>query len=194
MQLNLGDKIRELRHKEGRTQEALADALGITSQAVSRWESGGSYPDLEMIPAIANYFGITIDELFGYQADRDRKIGNIIAQIDAYCILGRSDDTWIDECLGILREALAEFPQNEKLLLKLADTLAEAGWRKHKEWIYYDNAGYLRHKHEVHKKNEYWSEAVKICETLMQTAADTATITKAISILIPLYRNLGEKE
>ena len=64
MQLDLGTKIRELRRQNGRTQEALADALGVTSQAVSRWESGGSYPDMEIIPSIANYFGISIDELF----------------------------------------------------------------------------------------------------------------------------------
>lgn len=65
MQLKLGEKIRELRRREGRTQEALANALGVTSQAVSRWEAGGSYPDMEIVPALANYFGVTIDELFG---------------------------------------------------------------------------------------------------------------------------------
>ena len=64
MQLNLGTKIRELRHRDGRTQDNLAEALGVTAQAVSRWESGGSYPDMESMPALANYFGVTIDEMF----------------------------------------------------------------------------------------------------------------------------------
>ena len=71
MQLELGQKIRELRHRDGRTQETLADALGVTSQAISRWEANGGYPDMEMIPAIANYFGVSIDELFGYESDRE---------------------------------------------------------------------------------------------------------------------------
>ena len=96
MQLNLGTTIRKLRYRDGRTQEALADALGVTSQAVSRWEANGSYPDMESIPAIANYFGITIDELFGYQNNRDNKIDQIIRQIDSYSIKSRSDDQWVD--------------------------------------------------------------------------------------------------
>ena len=78
MQLNIGMKIRELRHRNGRTQEALAEALGVTSQAVSRWESGGSYPDMEMMPAIANYFHVSIDALFGYYDDREDKIKTIL--------------------------------------------------------------------------------------------------------------------
>ena len=74
MQIKLGEKIRELRKRDGRKQEELAAALGITNQAVSRWESNGGYPDIEMLPAIANYFHITIDELFGYDNDRQVKL------------------------------------------------------------------------------------------------------------------------
>ena len=84
MQLDLGHRIRDLRHRDGRTQEALAEAIGVTSQAVSRWEANGGYPDMEMIPSIANYFGVTIDELFGYQNDRENRIDMIISQVDSF--------------------------------------------------------------------------------------------------------------
>ena len=194
MQLDLGHKIRELRHRDGRTQEALAEAIGVTSQAVSRWEANGGYPDMEMIPAIANYFGITIDELFGYHNDRDTKIDRIIKKVDSFGIQSRGDGDWIDECLSILREGLAEFPQNERLLITLADTLSEAGWRRHQEWLYYDEEGFIQHSYDIHKNNDYWTESMKICEYLVSNAADNATVTKAIRILVLLYRNVGENE
>lgn len=194
MQLDLGHKIRELRRRDGRTQEALADAIGVTSQAVSRWEANGGYPDMEMIPSIANYFGITIDELFGYHNDREARIDQIIGRVDSYGIKSRGDGDWIDACLGILREALAEFPQNERLLFALADTLSEAGWRRHQEWLYYDNKGFIQHSYDVHKSNGYWKESIKICEYLASNAADNEIVMKSIHILVLLYRNMGETE
>ena len=60
--MKMGEMIRTLRRKTGKTQETLAEALGMSTQAVSRWESGGGYPDVEMIPRIANYFHVSIDE------------------------------------------------------------------------------------------------------------------------------------
>ena len=194
MQLDLGQKIRELRRRDGRTQEALAEAIGVTSQAVSRWEANGGYPDMEMIPSIANYFGVTIDELFGYHNDRESKIDMIINKIKSFGIQSRGDDEWVDECLAILREGLAEFPQNERLLLTLADTLSEAGWRRHKEWLYYDDEGFIQHNYDVHKRNEYWAESIKLCEYLINNATDNSTVTRAIHILVLLYRNIGEND
>ena len=87
MQLNIGTKIKELRRRDGRTQEALAEALGVTNQAVSRWESGGSYPDMELLPAIANYFHVSIDELFGYQNDREEKIKAILSAVSRIALI-----------------------------------------------------------------------------------------------------------
>ena len=84
MQIKIGDKIRELRRRDGRKQEDLANALGVTCQAVSRWESNGGYPDMEMVPAIANFFHISIDELFGYSGDREARVKEILAKADKF--------------------------------------------------------------------------------------------------------------
>ena len=194
MKLSLGTKIKELRHRDRRTQDNLAEALDVSPQAVSRWESGNSYPDMEIIPAIANYFGITIDELFGYHNDRESKINAIVNRINSFGIKSRGDDEWVDECLAILREGIAEFPKNERLLITLADTLSEAGWRRHKEWLYYDDEGFWRHNYDVHQKNEYWIESIKICEYLVDNAVDSETFARAIQILVLLYQNMGNTE
>lgn len=63
-QLQIGKTIRTLRLRDKRTQTDLADALGISPQAVSRWENGLSFPDITLLPSIARYFGVTIDVLF----------------------------------------------------------------------------------------------------------------------------------
>ena len=74
----IGEKIKNLRKKSNVTQEKFADYLGITFQAVSRWESGVCYPDLEMLPAIANYFNVTTDELLGVDImNKQEKIDEI---------------------------------------------------------------------------------------------------------------------
>lgn len=194
MEIQLGAQLRALRHRDGRTQEDLAQALAVTPQAVSRWEKGLCYPDMALVPSIANYFGVAIDELFGYKNDRDQRIEAIIQKVESFHIKGRGDSEWVEECLGILRAGLAEFPQNEKLRITLAGTLSEAGWRKHHEWTYYDEEGYIRHDYDRHRANPYWTEAVEICENLVSAASDTAIVTEAISILVLLYRNLGETE
>lgn len=65
----LSDRIYESRKALGITQEALATQLGITPQSVSRWENGQSRPDVDMLPRLAAFFGISVDALFGYKAE-----------------------------------------------------------------------------------------------------------------------------
>jgi transcriptional regulator with XRE-family HTH domain len=60
----LGENIAALRRASGLTQELLADRLGVTSQAVSKWERQLSCPDVSLLPAMAEVFGVDIDELF----------------------------------------------------------------------------------------------------------------------------------
>ena len=67
-QLQLAANIAELRHKSKITQGELADFLGVTKASVSKWENGQSYPDITLLPTLASYFNISIDQLIGYEA------------------------------------------------------------------------------------------------------------------------------
>lgn len=62
--MELGSRIRALRVDRGLTQDELAQALHVTGQAVSKWETGQSTPDIELLPQLSVFFGVTIDELF----------------------------------------------------------------------------------------------------------------------------------
>ena len=66
-QQNMGGIIRRLRMERDWTQEELAARLGVSSQAVSKWETGQSLPDISQVPQLARTFGITTDELFGME-------------------------------------------------------------------------------------------------------------------------------
>ena len=69
--MKLGNKIKALRTAKGITQETLAGALRVSSQAISKWETDQSTPDILLLPEIAVYFGVTIDELFSLSDDKE---------------------------------------------------------------------------------------------------------------------------
>ena len=64
--LQLGEKIRLLRKGKNISQEVFAGYLGVSFQAVSKWENGVTMPDVTLIPAIASFFGVSTDELFDF--------------------------------------------------------------------------------------------------------------------------------
>ncbi len=194
MQLNIGTKIRELRRRDGLTQDALAEMLGVTAQAVSRWESGGSYPDMEIVPAIANYFDITIDELFGYDDERSKKIDELVEKIELMNFQNNGVDINIDECLALAREALIEFPGNEKLMLALASVLYNAGYVRYGEYHLIDDEGYDVYDVEQHRTYAEWKEAILLYEKLLKTMAYGEDRHRAVHQLTQLYLNIGDHE
>lgn len=77
--MEIGNQIKQLRVQRGATQEAVAAALGVTGQAVSKWETGAAAPDIALLPAISAYFGVTIDALFALTDDqRMERIRNML--------------------------------------------------------------------------------------------------------------------
>ncbi len=193
MLINIGKIIRELRRRDGRTQEMLASALGVTSQAVSRWESGGSYPDMELLPSIANYFGVSIDELFGYENDRERKVDALVGRIYELDRQNNGVDVCVDECVTLAREGMAEFPGNEKLTLCLASMLYNAGYVRRGEHHLTDSDGYDIYDVELHRTYAEWQEAIKLYESLTNSAVPAIRSRAAVE-LSQLYLNVGEHE
>lgn len=192
MQLDLGQKIRELRRRDGRTQEALAQAIGVTSQAVSRWEANDGYPNMEMIPSIANYFGISIDELFGYNNERSKRIDELAAKIDRMNFQNNGEDINIDECISLAKNALIEFPGNEKIMLCLASVLYNAGYVRYGEYHLSDSAGYDILDVEKHRTYSEWKEAISLYEKLLKTMENGEPRHRVIRELTQLYLNTGE--
>ena len=201
MQLNLGTKIRELRRHDGRTQDNLAEALGVTAQAVSRWESGGSYPDMEMIPAIANYFHISIDELFGYHDEREEKIKIILDNAtkiltnQGFTMYQGSLSEDVGECVNMLRAASEEFPNEPKILLKLAQALHMWGWNKYGAKGHTSNSsGIIEDDVDYNSQNIYWQEAIRVYEKLLKCNPSSEDREIAIRQITPLYCRMGEYE
>ena len=69
MESTLGKRISEQRKKLSLTQEELAEKLGVSAQAVSKWENDVSCPDILLLPEIAKLFGVTVDALLSGKAE-----------------------------------------------------------------------------------------------------------------------------
>ncbi len=112
--MNIGNKIKELRKKRGITQEQLAGAIGISFQAVSKWENNIALPDITLAPVLANYFGVSMDELFDFSLEEtEKEIEKIVDKAYKY----RESD--YVKSREILEEGLKKFPENDILLNNL---------------------------------------------------------------------------
>ncbi len=119
--IKIGKKIRLLRKKNDTTQEKLAEHLGVTPQAVSRWESEICYPDMSMLPMLADFFGVSMDELLCYDSlQKETKVKEYLAAADRLIEADKLHD-----CLALLREAYAELPSSFEIQLELAKILSE---------------------------------------------------------------------
>lgn len=116
--IKLGEKIKSLRKQKNLSQEVLANYLGISFQAVSKWESGTTMPDVTLIPAIASFFGVSTDELF------DFNLYEMERQVDAICSEAyRYRDTDAARAEKILWEGLRRYPGNDRILNNLLYTM-----------------------------------------------------------------------
>ena len=188
--MKIGEIIRTLRRKAGKTQETLAEALGMSTQAVSRWDSGGGYPDVELIPRIANYFHVSIDELFGYDGDRQERIASVLTEADSR--IARNAVT--EECITELREALLEFPEEEQILLRLGFALCLYGTKNHGARRCMGEDGVPLNDTEYNRKNPWFREGVAVLEKVLTLQPAPEDRDAVLARLMLLYGWMGEKE
>ncbi len=160
--MNLGNRIRELRKKNNVTQEQLAGALNLSPQAVSKWEMNVGYPDISLLPAIAAYFRVSMDELFAYDVlEIDRKIEEIQKEASPYF--------WSDleKAEAIYLKGIAQYPGSDTLKAKLLDL------------------------YECHMRSdgrmELLDRAVAIANRLIRESGDGAVVNQAKANLASIY-------
>jgi transcriptional regulator with XRE-family HTH domain len=121
MAIYFSEKFKQNRKAKDLTQEQLAEIFHVSPQAVSRWETGATCPDIELLPSIASYFNITVDELLGVDKIKDKER---IEEIEKE-ILEKWQSGYIDDVVEISRNAVREFPHEYKLQLRLAMSLEQ---------------------------------------------------------------------
>lgn len=152
--MTIGSKIKELRKKNDMTQEKLADYLGVSYQAVSKWECELSSPDLSLIPPLTRLFKVSADELFGLlpeESDPRREYFD-----SEYFEFGKKEDKVADYELA--KQAVAEYPDDFRYLFWLAVAQEQAAIvtmnvdEDRDAWI-----------HEIEESNKYLCRIVEDC-------------------------------
>lgn len=119
MKLVLGDNIRKLRIENGLTQEQLADHLGVSFQAVSRWERNAAYPDIELLPELAEYFHVSLDELMRNRDSEEDAEREAVRIANERFSLGR------EITLELLRKLEFQYPNNWNIKEHICSVLVE---------------------------------------------------------------------
>lgn len=173
--MKIGETIKKLRKKKDITQEKLADYLGITYQAVSKWENGTAMPDITLIVPLANYFGVSVNELFSFDEEaNNEKVDTYLEKCQKLNHLGK-----VSDCIVLMREALAEYPRNFHIMKNLADALWTEG-----------TGSDSRQK----QNQEYFAEAIGLCERILEDCTEDGIRHDAIEILCRSYAETGQRE
>lgn len=150
MNIQISNNLKRLRKQREITQEELANFIGVSFQAISKWERNEGYPDITILPTIANFFGVTLDELVGMNEIKNEEKLTQIKETVRY----NYSNSKIDDNISLLREALKTFPNNYKLLSELACCLEICETTL-----------------EEHKKNI--KESIEISERILEFCTDT---------------------
>ena len=128
----IGRNIKQFRQEKHVKQETLAEAIGVSAQAVSKWETGASDPDIALLPKLAGYFGVSIDELFELpHAEEMERIGNMLYAER------RINPKTFDRTVAYLERRIKDGPDDAETLTALAALYNHRAHSDHETASYY---------------------------------------------------------
>lgn len=176
--LKLGENIRKLRREKELTQEELADIFSVSPQAISRWEKGTTYPDITMLPTIAGYFDVTLDDLMGMEEIKDRsRLDEVLKKHHENSVNGL-----VEENIALMREELKNFPNDYELMRYLANDL----------FLCEETANGQEISVEEHRANV--QEAIEISERILAGCSDSYIRNDITHTICYCYEYMGENE
>ncbi len=171
MELMIGEKVKKLRRNKDLTQEELAAHIGISYQAISKWERGDGYPDITMLPTLANYFGVSVDELIGMEEiSSAQRLDDINQKWQENRALGKHKEN-----VELMRSALKIYPNHALLLTQLSASLERLdGTEK--------------------EKKEYLKESILLHEQILRYCDDSEIRGAALFNISDAYYRYGDYE
>ena len=131
MELKISENLRKLRKERGNTQDDLANHLGISVQAVSKWERGDGFPDITLLPYLASYYEVTVDDILGCNSIRKQgDIESFMAQAQVLINKGKRR-----ERLALCREMQKKYPNDETVLFELMYDLDAVDFKSNSDEI-----------------------------------------------------------
>lgn len=171
MNLLIGESIKRLRRERELTQEEVAAHLGISFQAISKWERGDGYPDITMLPALSNYFGVSVDSLLGMdeinKSERYEEINLIWAE--------NNQKELNHENVVLMRRALKDFPNNHLLLVQLSTSLEKLTGT-------------------IEERSRYLRESIAVQEQILRYGEDSEVRSATLFNICFSYWKAGEYE
>ena len=172
--LLVGEVIYRLRKERGITQDQLANFIGVSTAAVSKWESGVSYPDITLLPVPGTYFNVTIDKLLNFKIElSDDEVMNIFSECEK---LFSSGD--LDEAIEKSKNYIAKYPYSYYLKLRIGFLFTMYSWKSSDEEMGKRMMGY----------------SIQLFEEVSENSSRVELVEQALFQLGALYPAIGEED
>ena len=179
MKETMGQIIRKLRKERGLTQEELAEQLGVTFQAISKWENDTGMPDISQIVPLARLFGVSTDVLFCLHGiDENEEVIQILKNAQAFLSTPLTAEKLLEK-YNALQEGLKLYPSNELLLMQCLETGIALSYPENEELYYAEGA------------EQIYKDCVRYANLVISYSKNISDVMRTHMIMVILHSAYG---